>query len=333
MDFGGLFGAVGQIAGAVVASDAAKSATRIQNQAMQDVQTRIQGGLDPATVQGIATAGDTQRAKQQQELFQQMFPDLASASAASQKSLQAQAGSYGPGSQASQVGNVATADALANAGATQGGQNALIDAALAQLKQGATLPPDVEAQLVQAGLEQSGMVTQHASARGIGGQQIRTLLGTAGIALQQQRQNQAAGLLSQAQNLEVQRQSVLQDLFPRLAQTQLAQTQGAQSIFNTAQQATPQAGLSGTQLANVWLQRIGALNQSQEQAAGVQASGKLAQGAIWGNAIGSAVGGIGGSMGGGSGGKVNNTSALLSANDLTPVSRGSDGGVTAGWGV
>lgn len=284
------------------------------------MQTRLEGELSPATLQQVATSGDIQRAQQQQQLFSQMYPDLASASTAAQKSLQTQAGGYGPQSQASQVGGAATADALANLGATQQGQNQLIDAALAQLKAGATLPPDVEAQLVQSGLESSGMVTQHASGQGIGGQQLRTILGTAGIQLQQQRQQQAAGLLSQAQNLETQRQSVLQDLFPRLSQVQLQQTQGAAGIFGTAQGAVPQAGLSGTQLANVWLQRIGALNQNQEQQAGVNASGQLAQGAIWGNAIGSAVGGLGSSLGGGK--KVDNSSSLNMTNVLNAYDTG-----------
>jgi hypothetical protein len=210
------------------------------------------------------------------------------------------------------VGAAAATDALANLNATKAGQNQLIDSALAQLKAGATLPPDVEAQLVQSGLEASGMTTQHASGQGIGGQQLRTILGTAGIALQQQRQQQAAGLLNSAQQLETQRQQVLQDLFPRLSQTQLQQAQGAGSIFSLGQQATPQAGLSGSQLSNIWLQRIGALNQTTQQQAGVQSNASLAQGQIWANTIGSITGaGSGGGGGGGKGGGGGNIMGLM----------------------
>lgn len=301
MEFGSLFGAAGAIAQGVIAEDAVAGASRIQNNALDQIRTNIQNNLSPDALQGVATKGDIQRAQQQQQLFSQMFPDLASASAAAQKSLAQQAGGFGAASQATQVGQAATADALKNAGATQQGQNALIDAALAQLKAGATLPPDVEAQLVQSGLEASGMVTQHASGLGIGGQQLRTILGTAGIQLQQQRQQQAAGLLNSAQQLETQRQQVLQDLFPRLSNTQLQQAQGASGIFGTAQSAVPQAGLSGTQLANVWLQRIGALNQVTGQQAGVNAAKDLAQGQIWANTIGSVTGSMSGMGGGGKG--------------------------------
>lgn len=302
MEFGSLLGAGGAIASGIMTAGAISSATRTQQQALQSVQQRIQSGMDPQQLQQIATQGDIQRANQQQQLLAQLYPGLAAAQKTASDSLAAQAGGFGAGSLASQVGATAAKEAM-GAPSTAGGQQQLIDAALAQLKAGATLPPDVEAQLVQSGLESSGMVTQQASAQGIGGQQLRTILGTAGIQLQQQRQQQAAGLLTQAQQLETQRQSVLQSLFPNLSQVQLQQAGGAQSIFGTAASATPQAGLSGTSLANAWLQRIGALNQNQMQQAGVTAQGTLAGAQNWANVIGSISGaGAGGGGGGGGGG-------------------------------
>lgn len=319
-----MFGAVGGIVSAGLESSAAGSATEIQKSAIQRIQSNILSQLSPDTLNSVALTGDTQRAQQQRLLFQQMFPDLAAAQTAAERSLSQQAGGYGPQADASRVGSAATSDALSNAHATQENQNQLIDAALAQLKAGATLPPDVEAQLVQSGLEQSGMVTQSASGKGICGQQIRTLLGQAGINLQMQRQGLAANLTAQAQELENQRQAALQNLFPRLAQTQLAETQGASSIFGTTQSATPEAGLSGTQLANSWLSRVGALNSAIGQQAGIEAAGKLAQGQIWGNAIGSAISGIGSlGIGGGGGGLgaggVPAKQNPLSAQDLTLI--------------
>lgn len=310
MDFGGLFGAAGSIANGLIASSAANKAAKTQANAIKDITNRIQTDMSPETLQRLATQGDIQRAQQQRDLFQKMFPDLASAQAAAGKSLSAQAAGYGADSNANQVANAATKEALGNIDATKQGQSQLIDAALAQLKAGATLPPDVEAQLVQAGLESSGMVTQHASGQGIGGQQLRTILGTAGIQLQQQRQQLASGLLQKAQDLETQRQQTLGELFPRLAQTQLANTQGAGEIFNITQSATPQAGLSGTQLANSWLSRIGALNQTQAQGAAAKANNQLVQGQIMGNAVGGAIGGIGSmGLGGMFGGQQPGTSA------------------------
>jgi len=298
MDFGSLLGGAGAIASGIINNDAISEATKLQSSALQSVISRIQNEMTPAQLQQIATLGDTQRATQQQQLLAKIYPGLFAAQKTAENSLAAQAGGFGSQSLASQVGAKAASEAL-SAPSTAGGQQQLIDSALAQLKQGATLPPDVEAQLVQAGLESSGMVTQHASGQGVGGQQIRTLLGTAGIQLQQQRQQQAASLLTQAQQLETQRQNVLQSLFPNLSQVQLQQAGGAGSIFGLTSSATPQAGLSGTSLANAWLQRIGATNQATEQLAGVQGAGKLAQAQNWSNTIGTLTGSGGNAAGGG----------------------------------
>jgi hypothetical protein len=311
---------------------AISSATRTQQQALQSVQQRIQSGMDPQQLQQIATQGDIQRANQQQQLLAQLYPGLAAAQKTASDSLATQAGGFGAQSLASQVGATAAKEAQ-SAPSTAPGQQQLIDSALAQLKAGATLPPDVEAQLVQSGLEASGMTTQRASAQGVGGQQLRTILGTAGIQLQQQRQQQAASLLTQAQGLETQRQQVLQSLFPNLSQVQLQQAGGAQSIFGTAASATPQAGLSGSSLASAWLQRIGALNQNQLQTAGVTAQGTLAGAQNWANVIGqvsgSGAGGGGGNgsgsllsgiMGGGNSGKV--ATDVNTGQQLGPVGGG-----------
>lgn len=315
MDFGGLFGAAGSIISAGLQSSAVDSATRAQQNALAQIRQNVEGQLSPDTINSVALAGDTQRAQQQQALLAKIYPGLFQAENLAQNSLAQQASGFGANAPATQVAAEATKEALSGPSTEQGRQQ-LIDSALAQLKAGATLPPDVEAQLVQSGLESSGMVTQNASGRGIGGQQLRTILGTAGIELQRQRQAQAAGLLTQAQQLETQRQQVLQGLFPSLADTQLKQVQGAAGIFGTAANATPQAGLSGTSLANAWLQRVGALNQVIGQAGGVSAAKDLAKGQIWGNAIGSAVSGLGslnlgGGQPGGGGGGVGNQSSYL----------------------
>jgi hypothetical protein len=316
---GGIFGAVGSVVGAVIAGDAAKKATQMQSQAIDEAKGLVGSGLSPDTVQGIATRADTQHANQQLALLKQINPSLYQALQTGSAGVAAQAGGFGAGSESSAVANQAATEAL-QGDKTKEGQQQLIDAALTQLKAGATLPPDVEAQLVQAGLESSGMVTQSASGRGVGGQQLRTILGTAGIQLQQQRQQQAAGLLTQAQGLQTARQNILQSLFPRLTQNQLGQLQGSESAYGTAAGATPQAGLGGSQIANVWLSRVGALNQLGLQGAGVRAAGELAQGQIWGNAIGSAISGIG-SMGGGSTPQVN----YGSLGNLTAGSAGGGG--------
>jgi hypothetical protein len=55
----------------------------------------------------------------------------------------------------------------------------------------------------------------------------------------------------------------------------------------------PGGGLSGTDVANIWLARVGATNQLSQNAANVAAQGTLGQAQNWGNLLGSQSGNIG----------------------------------------
>lgn len=156
-------------------------------------------------------------------------------------------------------------------------KNALIDAALAELKLGASLPPDLQAELVQTGLQRSGGTTGRAGGAGFGGQILTDVIGSAGIALQKQRQDQAAGLLGQAQNLENSRASILGNLFPALAAQQQNKLAAASGVLQQSNLLVPEAGIGGSSVANLWLARVGATNQLAQDAANAAAAGGQAQ--------------------------------------------------------
>jgi hypothetical protein len=172
----------------------------------------------------------------------------------------------------------------------------LIDAALKEISAGATLPPDVQAELVQTGLEKSGMVTGKAGAQGVGGQLIRQLIGTAGINLQGERQKRATALAGAAQELEASRQSILQNIFPNLSAVQLNQLTGQQNVLNQSNSMVPQVGLSGSDIANLWMARVGATNQLAQAGADARAAGGMAAAQAWQPAIGAAIRGAGSLM-------------------------------------
>jgi hypothetical protein len=288
---GDILGFVGQIGSAAIQSSAAAKAQRLQLQALQDQRNFVYSNLDPNAVQQQTIAADQQNAQARLALQGQIDPALLAQRYASEGAIGSDLATLGvvPGA----IGNVAAQEAVAGVQGMPQGKNAVVQAALDQLKAGATLPPDVEAQLVQAGLEQSGMVTQSASGRGVGGQMLRTILGTAGIQLQQQRQQQASSLLTSAQNLEQSRQNILQSLFPRLSQVQLANLQGAQSVLGQSASMLPSAGLSGSNIANIMLARVGATNQIMQSQGTVAGQGAMAQGQIWGGALGGATNSLG----------------------------------------
>lgn len=288
---GDILGFVGQIGSAAIQSSAQKSATQAQLNAINEQRNYVYKNLNPDTINAQATSADVQQTLAQLALQQQIDPGLAAARQTAGNNIATQTAQIGQA--AAPVMAAAQQEALTGTSGAAGsvdaqGKQQLIDAALAQLKQGATLPPDVEAQLVQSGLEQTGMVTQGARSQGIGGTIQRQILGTAGIQLQMQRQQQAQQLLMSAQNLETSRANILGTLFPNLAQTQLADLQGSEGAFNTSNAAAPNVGLSGTNVANIWLSRVGATNQLTQSAANAAAQGAMAQGNIWGQAAGGA---------------------------------------------
>lgn len=282
-----IFGAVGSIASAAIQAGAIKDATKMQIDALEKARKFMYDELDPSKVNLQALDADITNAKNRLALQAEIDPDLLATRYETEARIRKQAGELGLSSM--EVQDQAVQEALAGGSTASQGKQALIDAALQQLSEGATLPSDVQAELVRAGLEKSGMVTGAASPKGIGGLLTRQLLGSAAIQLQQQRQQQAAGLLGQAQNLESSRAQILGQLFPNLATTQLNTLAGQGNVLTQSNAIMPNAGLSGNDVANLWLARVGASTSLSKDAANAAAAGKLGQAQAWQTGFGSAI--------------------------------------------
>jgi len=288
-DMGNILGFVGQIAGSAIQASASKDVTRMQMDALKRQQQLVYNSLDPSVIGPQATQADVLRSQQQLALQGQIDPALLQTRYAAEGGLKSALDQIlSSASPTSRVAEAATNHALTETPGLQEAKNKLVDAALADLKGGATLPPDLEAQIVQHGLERSGMVTGKATAQGVGGTMLRTIFGQEGIKLQAQREAQAANLATSAQQLDTARSQVLGALFPNLLASQTGKLASIGSTFGATQAAVPQAGLSGTDIANIWMARVGATNALTQSAANTAAQGAAAQGAIWGNAIGGA---------------------------------------------
>jgi hypothetical protein len=289
---GAIFGAAGQIAAASMQADAIKQATKMQIDALNKQRQFVYDNLNPSVVNAQAYQADVNRANNQRALQAQIDPALAAQRTASETAISDQLSKIGQ--QSGKVSGQATTEALAGVPGMQDLKSQLVDQAMKELSMGATLPPDVQAELVKAGLEKGGMSTGSASGQGQGGQVLRTILGTAGLQLKAQRQTQAAQLATSAQNLESSRQNILQNLFPSLNSVQLQNLGGAQSVLSQSNSMMPEAGLSGQNVANIWLARVGATNQLAQNAANAAASAAQQQGNVWAGAVGGATRAIGG---------------------------------------
>lgn len=288
---GEIFGAIGSVAAAAISANATKEATQAQIKALEKQRKFVYDELAPEKIGGAAKAADIERAQSRLALQAVTDPELLRQRYASQTATSKLLQDITSGESPSDVvARQATEEALAGAPRMQEAKAALIDAALKELELGATLPPDLQNELVQTGLQRSGRTTGGAGNSGVGGQLLTTILGSAGIALQKQRQDQAAGLLGQAQNLEQSRASILGTLFPNLASAQQAKLGATQSVFAQANTAVPEAGLGGTDVANIWLARVGATNALAQSAADAAARGGMAQAQILNQGLGQAIG-------------------------------------------
>ncbi len=279
-------GAVGQISAASIAASATKEATQMQVDALNQQRAEVFNQLDPTKINAYAGAADTERAQNRLALQGITDPTQLANRYAAESRIAQQAQNLGQGSQ--QVSDVAVKEGIAGVPGMDKLKQQLVDQALHELSLGATLPPDVQNEIVKAGLEKAGQVQGSASAKGFGGQILRTQLGKAGIELQNQRQAKASALATTAQQLDSSRQQILGSLFPNLAQTQLGVLGGNQSVLQQSNSMVPESGLSGNDIANLWLARVGATNQLGQAASQAAAQGAMAQGQIWGNAVGGA---------------------------------------------
>lgn len=285
-----IFGAIGSVVGGAMQASAIRDATQMQIDALEKQREFVFSQLEPSLISAEAVRADVQRARSRLALQGLVDPAALQTRYVAEDAILRQVMGLEDGP-ASDVAAIAAQEAIAGTPGMERAKNALVDAALKELELGATLPPDVQAELVQAGLERSGETVGAATGgRGTSGQLLRQILGSAGIQLQAQRQERAAALTDAASNLEARRQSILGTLFPNLSTVQLNTLRATQGALEQVNQMVPEAGLGGSDVANIWLARVGATNQLAQSAADAAARGALGQAQAWQTGLGAAIG-------------------------------------------
>lgn len=286
MGFAGIaVAAAGSVIGGAMNASAAGKASRTQAAAIQKALDYTEKNLDPDTINAKALSADITRAKNRLQLQSEIDPALYAQRATAEGIMGGILGGVGK-SASDAVAAQAAKEALAVEPGFAEAKQKLIDSALVEA--GGALPPDIQAELMKAGLEQAGTATGAATARGAGGVILNRVLGTGGLALQ----DRAANLLTTASNLDAQRQQILQGLFPKLQAQQLGNLSMATGALNTENTLIPEAGLSGSDVANIWLSRVGAINKLTTQQGDVKAAGTIGQASAISSALGAGFGGL-----------------------------------------
>src|SRR6185503_13263673 len=150
---GDILGFVGQIVGSQISASAQKKIAQKQLDAIERQRQFVYDQLDPAKLAKAAKTQDIADAQARLDLQKKLDPDLFAARYAAQKGITKTLEELEPTGGAQRVADQATKEALTGTDVAAQAKQQLIDAALDQLRLGATLPPDVQAELVKAGLE------------------------------------------------------------------------------------------------------------------------------------------------------------------------------------
>lgn len=291
MGWDSLFGAAGSIIGGYMQANAIEDATNKQIEAIEKQRQFVFDQLNPTKIGNKARAADIARVQERLRLQGITDPELLQQRYDAQKAISQRLAGL-TGDEADKVASTAASEAIRGTQGLEDVKTKLIDQALQELNAGATLPPDVQAEIVGAGLERTGQTTGNA-ASGIRGNLLKELVGTAALQLKADRQKRATELAQAAQDMDVKRQAVLGQLFPNLANKSLSKLGATQSVLQQSNQMVPEAGLGGADIANLWLARVGATNQLSQSAADVAARGAIGQAAGYQQMIGGAAKGAG----------------------------------------
>lgn len=280
---GAVIGAAGSVAGAFIQKGAQEDAIKAQEKALKRQEARLES-IDPNELAARATVQDI--AKRANELLaqRQVDPALAAIRRVGAEGVLREA-QQGPG-----AGDL-VAEQLFQETRTQDPKLAalkqqLLDSAKAELDAGAQLPPDFQAELVRTGLERGGMTGFGARGQGATGVEIRKLIGSGGIQLKQQRQQQAMALAGAAQDIENARVNILAGIFPKLKDLQTANLARQQGVLAIGESTVPKVGITGEDVVNIGLTKLGTQNQLTGQRGDLGATGALAQGAFLNQLIG-----------------------------------------------
>ncbi len=290
------------IYGAVAAKSAANKAERANRAALDKVK-----GINPHAATSTAKAGDIDRFKDSLEAQRKYDPTLAKIR---EEGAQSVLDELRKGDNQSQqlLNKLYNENINEDPGITQLRQE-MIRQANQELSEGAKLSPDIQAEMIKAGLERaksSGLSTDPTSNTG---GDIKEVIGTAGLQIQRDRQEAASKLGTSAQQLQATRASILAGLVSTVENASTQRQARAVNAFDFANKSIPAIGLGGADLVNLMLrnqeiQNGKALREGEISAQAARDDGAYRAGIASGVASGvtagvGAYGGAGGSMSGG----------------------------------
>jgi len=286
----GLIVAAVIIGAGVYAASAKKSAAKKAAKARDRALDRVKAS-EPTDLQSKARQTDEERFAGQLDLQKRLDPNAA---AARETGLAELAGSVRTeqDTKAAGAADQAYAELAQEDPNTAALRTKLLTDARAELEAGAELPPEFQAEITRAGLEQSSRSGVGVSRMGAAGQTQRKLLGAAGMDLKARRAAAATAAVGAEAQFTSARQQVLSNLSSQLMQIGNNRQQRAANAVAVGNASMPEWGLSGREFANAEVRKQDTKNQVELGKGEVQAGQALAQGAYAAEIAGSVASGV-----------------------------------------
>ena len=288
----GLLGGISGIVGGIFGGNAASKAARAQNKAIEKQQKMLEQ-LTPEALNALAVQADRARALNRLALEKEVDPEMYALRELGKKNLLAEAQIPADAQPSSILARTLFNEVRDEDPRTSALKDLLFKNAEEELKAGAALPPEFQAELLRAGLNQGSQAGIQVTPTTTGGT-IARLIGQGGIQLKQQREQAGAALGGMAAHLQSSRYNILASIFPTLQQSEAAKKQAALSEFMAGNMAVPESGLSGVQQVNAKIGNVTAQNNLLSQHGQVQANKVLAKNAATQQVIGGAADILGG---------------------------------------
>lgn len=242
--------AVAAGASAIAKKQAADKAAKAQKNAISAQETLLRKNLDPEALNRLAQQTDKERALNRIDLQKEVDPEIAQLREFSKQKLLDLAQTPESSRQTTQVANQLFQEGIQADPRIEALKSSIINRAQQDFNAGATLPPEFQAELVRAGIQQGAQAGIGTAGNTVGGATSR-LLGSAGIQLQNQRTAEATALTNAAQGLTDARQRILANIFPTVKSVEDAQAGRAAAGLGIAEGMLPESGLTGQQAVDI----------------------------------------------------------------------------------
>jgi hypothetical protein len=269
--------AVGAAGAAYAKKNASDKAANAQQNALKGQKKILGEELSRGRINQEALDAERDRARNRIALQEEIDPELAAMRKLGKQQLLEQSQLPNASKETVQVAKQLFQENIQPSAGLEKLKDQIIGRAQEKLAQGATLPPEFQAELVRAGVSQGAQAGLKPTQSTVGGR-LYQALGSAGVALQAQREQQAAGLAQTATGLQESRARILESIFPTISNTETTARANAAATFGVGEETLPQAGLTGAEAANLQINRGNTLLKIRGKKGAVEAQRQLAAG-------------------------------------------------------